>query len=335
MGCSLRVLVLGGTRFIGRALVLDLLGCGHEVAVVHRGEHEGDLPPEVVHIHVERSRLPGCREELASFAPDAVIDLSAMTAADAEALVAALGGSVPLVAASSADVYRAFASLHEDVVTDAVPLREDAPLRAEPPPDRVTMPGWDYEAVDYEKLDVERIYLERGATICRLPVVYGEHDYKRREEFALARVRAGRERIPIGAGTLLLSRGYAPEIARGIRLAAERAAGETEGEIFNLAESETATVRLWMQEILAAAGSEAELVRVPGDQVPDDLGFTAEFPQPLLMDCSKAERELGWVHAPWRECVSRSVQWHLANPPQDAPGFEADDAALAAAFPTA
>jgi nucleoside-diphosphate-sugar epimerase len=321
-----RILVLGGTRFIGRALVMELLGCGHEVAVVHRGEHEGELPAEVVHIHVERSQLPDRRGALASFAPDAAVDLSAMTAADAEALVVALEPSVPLVAASSCDVYRAFASLHEGVVTDAVPLREDAPLRAGPPPDRVVLPGWSYEAAAYEKLDVERIYLERGATICRLPVVYGAHDYKRREEFVLARVRAGRQRIPVGAGNLLLSRGYAPEIARALRLAAERAAGS--GEIFNLAEPETATVRLWMQEILAAAGHEAELVEVPEERLPDDLGFTVEIPQPLLIDSSKAANELNWIHDPWRECVARSVKWHLANPPDRSQGFQADDAAL-------
>lgn len=331
----MRILVLGGTRFIGRALVLELLGCGHEVAVVHRGEHEGDLPEEVLHVHAERSQLPARREELAGFAADAVVDLSAMTAVDAEALDGAVEESAPVVAISSADVYRAFASLHEDRVTDAVPLREDAPLRTGPPPDRVVMPGWAYEANRYEKLDVERIYLERGATICRLPVVYGEHDYKRREEFVLSRVRSGRRRIPVGAGTLLLSRGYAPEIARGLRMATERAAGEGGGEIFNLAEPETATVRLWVEKILAAAGHDAELVRVPEERLPADLGFTAEFQQPLLVDPSKAERELGWVHAPWRESVAKSVQWHLANPPDQRRDFEADDAALAAASPTA
>lgn len=330
----MRILVLGGTRFIGRALVLELLGCGHEAAVVHRGEHEGELPPEVVHIHAERRLLAARREELLRFAPEAVVDLSAMTAADAEAVGAVLDPSIPSVVASSADVYRAFASLHAGAVTDAVPLREDAPLRTEPPPDQVVMPGWSYEAGRYEKLDVERIYLERGATVCRLPVVYGEHDYKRREEFVLARVRAERHRIPVGAGTLLLSRGYAPEIARGLRLAAERAASGGGGEIFNFAELETATVRLWSQEILAAAGHEAELVRVPEERLPDNLGFTAEFPQPLLMDCSKAGRELGWIHAPWRECVSKSVRWHLANPPEESHDFDADDAALTDGFPT-
>jgi nucleoside-diphosphate-sugar epimerase len=326
MSRSLRVLVLGGTRFIGRALVMELLGCGHTVGVVHRGEHEGELPPEVVHVHADRGELAAHRDKVSRFSPDVVIDLSAMTAADAEASDAAVDRAVRLVTVSSADVYRAFGSLHEGTVTDAVPLKENAPLRTCPPPDQVVMPGWSYEAALYEKLDVERIHLERGATVCRLPVVYGEHDYRRREEFVLSRVRAGRDRIPVGAGTLLLSRGYAPEIARGLRLAAERGG---KGAIFNFGERETATVRLWMQEILAAAGHEAELIRVPEERLPDDLAFTTEIPQPLLVDSSKAARELGWDHAPWQECVAKSVKWHLANPPHEGRSFAADDAALA------
>ena len=45
---------------------------------------------------------------------------------------------------------------------------------------------------DYEKLDVEPSYLERGGTVLRLAMIYGEHDHQRREEFVLRRVRAGR-----------------------------------------------------------------------------------------------------------------------------------------------
>jgi nucleoside-diphosphate-sugar epimerase len=322
----MRALVLGGTRFIGRALVTELLGAGHKVAILHRGEHELNLPPQVQHIHAERSELTSSRRELAGFAPDVVFDMSAMTAADAEGLDAAINRSVPLVAVSSADVYRAFGSMYDGTVTDVVQLTEEAPLRTKAPPDREVMPGWNYEVNSYEKLDVERIYLAREATICRLPLVYGEHDYRRREEFVLARVRSGRPRIPVGPGTLLLSRGYAPEIARGLRLAGERSGG---GEVFNLAERECATVRLWIQEILAAAGHEAELVRVPDESLPDDLGFTAEIQQPLVVDSSKAERELGWVHESWQSCVARSVRWHLDNPPEVTQSFDADDAAIA------
>lgn len=331
----MRVLVLGGTRFIGLALVEELLGAGHTVAIVHRGEHEPeDLPPSVEHIHTARRDLGARREEIARFGPDAAVDLAAMTAADAEAALAVLDPAVRLVAVSTIESYRVFDSIWAGTVTDAVPLAEDAPLRdgPYPNPEGAVSQGWDYEADSYDKLAVERLYMGRGATVCRLPLVYGPRDYKRREEFVLARVRAGRERIPVGPGTFLTSRGYAPELARGLRLAAERGPGG----VFNLAESASPTVGLWIQEILAAAGASADLVRVPEDLLPPDMGLTGEIPQPWLVDSGKAARELGWVHADWRECTARSVRWHLEHPPaeEEAVDFAADDAALAAAEPS-
>jgi nucleoside-diphosphate-sugar epimerase len=327
----MRVLVFGGTRFIGRALVADLLAAGHTVAVVHRGLHEPEGLEGVQHVHAERRDFVRRRRELLGFEPDAAVDMAAMTAADARAVVEALDPSVALVAASSCDVYRVASSIFEGRVTDAVPLAEDAPLREGPPPDRDEVPpGWDYDPRQYEKLEVERAYLDRGAAVCRLPMVYGEHDYKRREEFVLRRVRAGRRRIPVGPGTFLWSRGYAPELARGLRLALESG---LESEVFNLAEPDCATIGLWVEEILAAAGHEAELVRVPDDLLPEDLQLTAEIPQPWLVSSARAAERLGWVHAPWRECVRRSVRWHLDNPPgpgESAPSFCADESALAA-----
>jgi len=41
----MRVMVLGGTRFIGAAIVEELAAHGHELLIVHRGEHEpAELP---------------------------------------------------------------------------------------------------------------------------------------------------------------------------------------------------------------------------------------------------------------------------------------------------
>ena len=60
----MRTAVLGGTRFIGRAIVDELLAAGHEVCVIHRGEHEpGDLP-DVEHLHIGRRRLADHAERL-------------------------------------------------------------------------------------------------------------------------------------------------------------------------------------------------------------------------------------------------------------------------------
>jgi UDP-glucose 4-epimerase len=254
-----RVAVAGGTRFIGLALVEELVGAGHEVLVLHRGEHEpGDaVMAEVAHLHANRRELgagPGSpAAALAGFGPDAVVDLCAMTGPDAEALLGAIAGQPRLVVASSQDVYRAFGALLAGAVTDELPLDERAPLRDGPLPRLPRVGGWDFDLAAYDKLDVERAYLARDATVLRLPFTYGERDPQRREEAVLARVRAGRARIPVGPGTLLWSKGWVRDIARGLRLAAETDAAA--GLVMNLCERRTAPMALWLGQVLAADGA--------------------------------------------------------------------------------
>src|SRR5688572_27127413 len=185
----LRIAVLGGTRFIGRRIVDELVDAGHDVLVVHRGRTEPDGLPDVPHLHADRLQLGEVAGELAAFDPEAVLDCAAFGAADADAVLAAFpGDGRRLVVLSSMDTYRAYGSLHAGVVTDAVPLDETSPVRPERYPYRGQMPGMD----DYEKLEVEERWLARRATVCRLPMVIGEHDYQRRQEPVLRRVRAGR-----------------------------------------------------------------------------------------------------------------------------------------------
>jgi nucleoside-diphosphate-sugar epimerase len=320
-----RIVVLGGTRFIGRALVSELVQAGHEILVVHRGRHEAERFPEVQHVHTDRRGLDRHRDSLASFAPDAVADLSAMTEDDANRALERFG-QVRAVVASSIDVYRAFSSVCDGSITDAVPLTEESELRTEPPPDAAVPDGWDFDPASYEKIDVERAYLRRGAVVCRLPMVYGEHDYKRREGFVLDRLRAARTRIPIGSGNWLWSRGYVKEIARGIRLALQ---SDESGEIFNLAEASCAPIALWMKTIAAAADATVELVTMPDETLPDDLQIARSIPQHWLVDSSKARERLGWIHADPEGCVHRSVRWHLSSaPPTEISDFSDDDRAL-------
>ena len=327
----MRTLVLGGTRFIGRAVVDELLSAGHDVLIVHRGEHEPPDLPDVPHLHAHRRELESRAGDIRRFDPDGVIDMSAMTAADAAAALGVVPEGVRLVAASSIDVYRAYTSCWNGTVTDSVPLTEDSPVRDGPPPDRTyVMEGYDYEPEEYENLDVEAAYLSRGGTVCRLPLVYGPHDYKRREDFVLRRIRAGRRRIPVGAGGFLWSRGYVLEIARGLRLALETPAAA--GEVFNLCEPQCAPVRLWMEQIINAAEAELELVRVPEALLPPDLEITADVAQHWMTSAEKATRLLGWTHAEPAACVRASVRWHLEHAPSAEHGdFSADDRALAAA----
>jgi nucleoside-diphosphate-sugar epimerase len=328
----MRVMVLGGTRFIGAAIVEELDRHGHELLLVHRGQHEPDGLPAAEHLHCQRQDLSHLRAAVAGFAPEALVDTCALGAADAGTALAAVPGDLRLLVLSSMDVYRAWGSVLERVETDALPLDETSPLRERRYPYRGReRPGGDADAYDsYEKLDVEEPYLARAATVCRLPAVYGPRDHQRREEPILRRVRAGRQRIPAGGGGWLWTRGEVGDVAAGVRLALESDAAV--GEVLNLGEARTWSMALWARHVLEAAGSGAELVRVPDVLLPEDLQLLGTIPQHLLVDSSKARDLLGWEPTDPHEALRRSVAWHLAHPPEDASDdFAADDRALAAA----
>jgi nucleoside-diphosphate-sugar epimerase len=341
----MRVMVLGGTRFIGAAIVEELAAHGHELLIVHRGEHEPAEMPEADHLHAERQDLPHLRGPVDEFDPEAVVDNCAYSAADAETALAAIGDDVRLLVVSSMDVYRAYGAVLAGTETDPVPVDETSPVRPERFPYR-GRPHPSPDADTYEKLDVEAAYLAREATVCRLPMVYGERDHQRREEPILRRVRAGRGRVPAGSGTWLWTRGYVRDVAAGIRLALESEA--CVAEVLNLGESRTWSMGLWARHVLEAAGSEAELTPVPDVLLPDDLKVLGTISQHLLVDSSssgrapawtgqqhllvdssKARDLLGWEQTDPHEALRRSVAWHLANPPEDASDdFTADDRAL-------
>ena len=316
--------MFGGTRFIGRAIVDELAGAGHEILVVHRGSLEPVDMPAVEHLHVERADLVAHRKELAAFRPDGAIDCRALTRGDAETVLEALPSDVRLVVISSLDVYRAFGALNQDRETDPVPLDETSPVRPKRYPYRDLMPGME----QYDKLDVEDVYLPRGATSVRLPMVYGEHDYQQREEFILRRLRAGRDRIPFGSGSWLACRGYVRDIARGVHLVLQTPAAA--GHVLNLCEDRTYSMRMWSLMILDAAGSTAELVRVADNLLPEDLKTTGTMNQHIAASAQKARSMLGWTTSDPAESLRTTVRWHLANPPATPNlDFTADDLALA------
>jgi nucleoside-diphosphate-sugar epimerase len=315
----MRVVVLGGTRFIGRRITERLLGRSDEVLVVHRGVSEPDDPGPAEHLHTDRGDLASHAGRLRAFAPDAVVDCAALTGADVDAVTPVLP-DVPAVVLSSQDVYQVFDDFRAGRGGTPVPIDESAPVRRERFPYRgAGVPG---VPEDYEKLDVEARWLARRATVLRLPVVYGPHDAQRREEPVLRRVRAGRRRIPVGAATLLWTRAHVEDVASGVLAALDTRAAD--GLAVNLGEPRTSTLLGWFAQILDGAGSRAELVRVADSALPPDLALTASHPQHLLFSVRRAEELLGWAPPDPGARVAESVRWHLAHPPGDPSWTDAD-----------
>jgi len=126
-----RIVVLGGTGFVGRAVVADLEIQGHEVLVVHRGVREVEQVSVGPHLHAARSDLTRFRGTIRDFQPDAFVDVPAGTRSEAEAVVHAITDDIRFIVLSSMDVYRAYGSLLAGKVTDALPLNETAAVRTE------------------------------------------------------------------------------------------------------------------------------------------------------------------------------------------------------------
>jgi nucleoside-diphosphate-sugar epimerase len=321
----MRVLMIGGTKFIGRRVTEQLLARGDEVTVVHRGQTEPAGLAGCRHLHADRRDFASLAAELRSLRPDAVVDTLAMSAAGTGAVLPHLPDG-RLVVLSSCDVYRAYELLDTERGGEPVPITEESAVRHGRYPHRGKFPGLD----DYEKLDVEPAYTARGGTVLRLGFVYGEHDPQRREEFILRRVRAGRKRIPVGAGNWLFSRCYVGDVGGAVLAAVDSTTAA--GQVFNVAEPASGTAADWARQILAAAGHDAELVTVPDTVVPEDLDITRGQAQHMLIDSHKASELLGWRPGDPERGIAASVRWHLAHPPAGAhPGFGADDRALEAA----
>jgi nucleoside-diphosphate-sugar epimerase len=318
----MRVLIIGGTRFIGRRITEDLIARGDDVTVVHRGQTEPDGLPECRHLHADRGDFARLAAEVRALAPDAVVDTRAMSLADVDAVLPHLPDA-RLVVLSSADVYRAFELQDSPVSEVPVPVTEESAVRRGRYPYRDVLPRFR----DYEKLDVEPPYLARGGAVLRLGLIYGEHDPQRREEFILRRVRAGRRRIPVGAGNWLLSRCYVGDVAAAVLAAID--ADAARGQIFNVVEPVCGTILDWVRQILAAADHDAELATVRHEDLPPDLDLTGLYAQHGLYDSRKAMDLLGWRPGGAGPGVAASVRWHLAHPPPDPdPDFSADDRAL-------
>lgn len=294
---------------------------------MNRGTRVIELPAGVRRVRLDRRDVSEIRDACAGI--DVVVHTCAYDRADAEAIVSALPSGCRLIVLSSQDVYRAFGTaLHGGPPIDAVPIDERAPLRTTRFPYRGHTELREVDPETYEKIDVEEVCLAHGGVIVRLPMVYGEHDPKRREDFVLKRIRAGRTRIPIGDGSWLWSRVWVGDVALAVRAMIER---EVVREVLNVAEHSTWCISDWMRRIAEAAGATIEFVRVPDKSLPEDLELSVANAQHLLVDSSRARRLLDWDSRDAGESLLRSVKWHLANPPEETSpvNFEADDRALA------
>lgn len=300
----MRILVLGGTRFIGAAAVRRLAAAGHILCVFNRGKSTAAPPPSVFALHGDRNALGDCAAELLAFEPDVLLDMCCITAAQCELTLRLFSGKVPrCLFISSCDVYRTYGVLQgtEDWPPDNSAQAEDAPLRTSLYPYRGTEPraADDPRRIldDYDKIPCEQAVLSTpgmAGTVLRLPMVYGPADYQQRLLPYLRRMDDGRPAIALGSTQAQWRgcRGYVEDVAAAIALAVtdERAAGR----VYNVAEAQALSERAWVERIAASAGWGGQIVEVDDSAIPDGMDSLRGSPQHLVVDSSRIRSELGY-----------------------------------------
>ena len=336
----MRVLIIGGTNFIGPHVVTQLHQLSHEITLYHRGQHEPSLPASVCHVHNARAGIPVLHfpSSLSDPPPEVVLHMFPVGEDDTRAVISRFAGVARrVVAISSGDVYRAYGRLlgTEPGPPLAVPLNENADLRETLFPYRTMAPGpsdWMYH---YEKILVERAVLEGRlpGTVLRLPVVYGPGDPYHRLRPYIVRMADRRPAILLesAAADWRWTHGYVEDVARAIVRAVtdERSAGK----VYNVGEATTPTMSERIGNIGRVMGWKGKIVPMSRETIPPHLRAPYEPRQDLATDNRRIRAELSFEEGlTANEGLRRTIQWErtisaVAGDPGDLE-YAAEDAAL-------
>src|SRR3954449_9403306 len=158
----MRILILGGTIFLGRHVAAEALARGHELTLFTRGLHGADLFGEAEHVRGDRADLTPLRGSW-----DAIVDTSGYDSAHVAASARLDAGHYVFV--STCNVYPDWPDR---------PVDEDSPVHQD---------GTGYGE---DKAHAERVLPDSSATV-RVGLIVGPHDNVFRLPWWVKRIAQG------------------------------------------------------------------------------------------------------------------------------------------------
>lgn len=306
-------LIIGGTRFIGRHLVEELLDSGYDVTLFNRGTRENPFAdhPDVAHHTGDRTSGAALKEANDAVEPDLVVDC-----------VAYYPGEVKLAVEAFADVkayvYISSGAVYEPAV---IPKREDeTPL--EPCSDEQAVDD-SHETYGPRKAEGDRIVFEAAedgvnAMSVRPTIVYGQHDYTGRYQYWIDRI-ADHDRVLVpGDGTNIHHLVSVHNTVRAIRTVGEEG---TPGEAYNVGDRRVLTLAELLEQTAKAVGADPEFVMANDRELAAGDLKSTDFPlySPTVHVLSTAKlASLGWEPLSPQDAIARTVEW--SGTPERDPG---------------
>lgn len=287
----MRVLVLGGSVFVGRRLVEMLAASGHEVVVLNRGRTPTSLPEGVRLVKADRTDADAMRSALTGTSWDAVFDVSGFVMAaggsDIDALIDVLDGRVGQY------VYVSSIMAYDQSLGGVAPWTEDLPSDSG---GVNTYGGF--------KAMAERAMLERHArtgfpvTISRPAAIYGPYNniYDMETPMFL-RLQRGLPVLVPHEGLVTASYGHVDDLCATLIAFIGRSGAL--GEIVNTT-AEAVTSLHYVETLARIVGREPDIVFVPRE-LPDGFprgvhGHLFSKAHHAVLSTEKLHRILGPTH---------------------------------------
>jgi nucleoside-diphosphate-sugar epimerase len=319
-------LVIGGTQFIGRILVAELLKAGHGVSVLHR-KPKHSLGRRVGNIAADRNDPKAIKAALTGKNFDVVFDHvydweRGTTAAHVEGTARAAGGNLQrYIFVSSVAAYGDGLNHHEG---DALAADDAAELYVR------------NKAMSERALF--RLHQRIGLPVVTLrpPFIYGPHNPFYREAYFWDRLRAGRSIILPGDGRRLMQFVYVKDLVGASLKAMEEP--NAVGHAFNIANARPVSQMELVEALAKVCRKTPKFVRVPREFINRTgghpmgpkmyFGVYLDVP-PITQITAKAQRMLKFKPTDFEDGLKETYQWYLRNadfPKQD---FSFEDAVLA------
>jgi len=320
--------VIGGTLFIGRLLVKELVRAGHEVSLLHRkGRH--DLGKKVGNILADRNDPDAIKRALAGKSFDVIYDNvydweRGTTATQVEATARACGNNLHrYIFMSSVGAYGDGLNHHEGDAL-APDDHHDAYVRNKAMSERALF----------------RMHQRNGFPVVTLrpPFIYGPGNPFYREAFFWERLREGRSIILPGDGRRLMQFVHIKDlVAAAIKV---MDVPDIDGHAFNIANPRPLTQVEAVELFARAAGKEPSFVRLPRERILRSGGhpmgprlyFGIYFDLPAItVVVNKAQRVLKFKPVDFLTGLKETYRWYVRHNPFPKPDYSFEDAIIAAA----
>lgn len=281
-----KILVTGGTVFVSRFIANFFVQKGYEVYVMNRNTRQ-----QVEGVHLIECDRKHIGNKLMNCEFDIIIDVNAYTREDIKNLLDAVHGFKKYIFISSSAVY----GIHQKPISEKEQCKYN--------------PIW--KEYGTNKREAEEYLLSKvpEAYILRPPYLYGPMENLYRAAFVFECAERKRKFYLPGEGKMKLQFFYVGDLCKFIEILMD---GEIEEHIFNVGNSETVTIKQWVEICYQVVGEkEVDFVNLYEEKNQRD--FFCFYDYEYQLDVSLQNKYFKEELTRLSDGLAESYKWYAAN----------------------